>query len=261
MTPKTAEKERAVTPTNGASTALAQATNNMPGLSGEASQSDVVMPVCSLVQAQSQDKGEEGKFWFPDGTVLTEMNAVVLNIIFTRTLWASLESELGILCKSGDRRMGIANHPQIVLDDASAAEGQQYIPCSECPRQKDEENWVKDGCRFGFTLLMWEKNLAFPFLYFVKGTHVLPVKRAIVSPAIMRATTTGKADPWASVYQWKPRQVQKKFKFWVPEIVAVEEVSEGDQARYEQRSLEMSDRAKAQIEEDPGPVQAEMMDE
>jgi len=221
------------------------------GLSGEFDQSDIVLPVCSLTQPMSKDKGQEGHFWFPDGTALDKMEVAVLDIIATRGLWATVESGLGLLCKSIDRMSGTAARPDLVLNDPDQGTDQMAIICSQCPHYEDDKNWVKGGCRFGYTLLCWDVSRETPFLYFVKGTGVKPVKQRIVSPVLIRYRQTGIAEPWRTVFSFEPQKVQDaKYKYYVPAIAPVYEADDEARAIYAEKSAELRSRAARQSYED-----------
>ena len=85
--------------------AVAIPTDGADGLSGEFGQGDMAMPICSLGQPMSQGK-TEGKFSFPDGRSLDDLEGVVLDIGATRAIWAPVDSGIGSpLCRSAAGRL------------------------------------------------------------------------------------------------------------------------------------------------------------
>ncbi len=197
--------------------AVAIPTDGADGLSGDFGQGDITMPICSLVQQMSQDKGPEGTFHFPDGRNANKepgkdaLEVVVLDIVATRAIWAPVDSGIGApLCRSADRKMGITVYPTFIesgeLKDVEklnpeSEEGEQYIVCADCRFGRSATNFEKvDGlwCPNGYTLLMLDVRTDEPFLYFVKGTQMKSVKQRIVSPALVRFRRTGAAMPWAA---------------------------------------------------------------
>jgi hypothetical protein len=220
----------------------------------------MVMPVCSLVQPMSQDKGEEGKFWFADGTALDSMKTVVLEIVATRALWAPVDSGLGApICRSADRRMGMTLYRSFIEDSGDPMklheEDQAYIPCPDCRFFETARSFEKVDdlwCPFGYTLLMVHAETDEPFLYFVKGMQMKPVKQRIVSPALLRIKKTGKATPYANVQEWRARLVEekeKKRKYWVADIMSGDALSDAEQESYREMSISLRGRAAEQIEE------------
>ena len=241
-------------------------TDGADGLSGDFGQQDMTMPICSMGQPMSQGKAE-GKFSFPDGRSLDDLEVVVLDIVATRAIWAPVDSSIGApLCRSADRKMGITLYPTFIeqgeLKDVEklnpeSAESEQYIVCADCRFGPTAASFEKvDGlwCPNGYTLLMLDVRTDEPFLYFVKGTQMKSVKQRIVSPALVRFRRTGAAMPWAATYQWKPRIVEekeKKRKYWVADITVGEDTSDANRERYAEMSLALRGRASEQTEEMP----------
>src|SRR3989304_4308962 len=137
------------------------------GLSGEFGQSDITLPVCSLSQPMSQDRGKEGTFWFPDGRRVEGLEGAVRNTVGTRGRWADVtEGISGPLCRSADRREGYTERAEEVLGGNN--EGSMYIPCEACPHFRDNETFESGSmrCRNGYTLLLYDTQVEAPFLYF-----------------------------------------------------------------------------------------------
>ena len=235
--------------------------DDQTGLSGEFGRADIVMPVCSLAQPMSQDKGNEGRFWFPDGRSLETMETVVLNVLATRTLWGPIDSGIGApLCRSVDRKMGITSYASFVEAPGPMEESDQtYVPCSDCRFHNTATNFEKiDGlwCPYGYTLLMVDVELGEPFIYFIKGMQTRAVRQRIVSPILMRFQQTGKVTPWANRFTWTPRLVEekeKKRKYWVADIQASEPISDDDQDFYRELSASLRGAAERTMEEEPEP--------
>jgi hypothetical protein len=244
--------------------AVAIPTDGADGLSGEFGEQDVTIPVCSLTQPMSQDRGPEGTFYFPDGRNSSKeigedaLDVAVLDIVATRTLWGPVDSGIGApVCRSGDRKMGLTNYPEFVSEAADLMEvlphdDPTYVVCSECrfgPSAADFEKIDGMWCPFGYTLLMANVETGEPFLYFIKGSQMKTVKKVIVSPTLMRWNQTGAARPWLTHYRWTPRHVQEKEKkrnYWVADITAVGEFEEKSQEKYAALSAKHRGRASEQ---------------
>lgn len=210
------------------------------GLSGSFDQDDMTVPACTLVQPMSKEKGEPGKFWFPDGRAFDNLSVVVLKIAATRTLMGDLEADEGVLCKSNDRTIGYTEVPLRVVGSEATAEGPMYIPCIECPHFEDNQFERGELCKKGYTLLCYETTENFPFIFYARGAAVSRVRNRIASPALARFQQTGAASPWRFSYEWKPLLITKNFKYWVPEILISGELDEDDQARYAAMSRQLS---------------------
>ena len=208
------------------------------GLSGHYDHDDISVPVCTLVQPTSKDKGEAGWYWFPDGSQYEELMTVVLHIAATRSLFADIDSGEGLICRSNDRVMGYTEKPNLVFND-EAETGTRYIQCQECPHFEDNQFERGVLCKKGYTLLLYETERRFPFLFFVRGTAVGIVKKRIVSPALARLQDTGTASPWLWKYQWLPKLRQDNFKYYVPDIYKKDEVDEEEQARYQMMAAQL----------------------
>lgn len=222
------------------------------GLSGEFGQQDMSIPICSLVQPMSQDKGEEGHFWFPDGRSLKRMEIIVLDIVATRALWRPIEENSdGPLCRSADRKVGLTDDPDRVMGDMAADkydEGSVELDCIACPHYEDFNIFERGQfCRLGYTLLCHERVEDIPFLYFVKGVAVKPVKQRIVGPALQRVQRGKLATPWMVPFQWTAKLIEVPGqKYWMPEILPLEPLEESAANYYAEMSLDMSGRASAQ---------------
>ena len=239
------------------------ATDGAVGLSGEFWQQDMTIPICSLVQPMSQDKGEEGRFWFPDGRSVEELGVAVLDIMATRALWAPVDSGIGApICRSVDRKEGITNYGAFIEKggDVMKLAAQQgdamYVPCSDCRFGPSATSFEKiDGlwCPYGYTLLLCDAENREAFLYFVKGAQMKSVKQRIVSPTLMRWNRTGKAEPWVTAYQLTPRLVEekeKKRKYWVADIQPVAEFGEAERQELMELAMALRGRAIEQMEEE-----------
>lgn len=228
------------------------------GLHGDFDQGDVALPMCAITQPTSaSDRGDPGKFWFNDGHAVDAMETVVLDIIGTRTLWApkGKSSIDGVVCRSSDRRDGIARYPAVVLSDEPAKEkvgdlDTKFIACNLCPHFNDDQYGDADYlCKKGYTLLMVDTATQAAFLYYVKGTAMKGVSRRIVSPAIARKQRGDLAAPWVTPFRWTIRQVEnQKGKFYVPDIVPGPSLSDKDAGYYSDLAGRMSGRAAEQME-------------
>lgn len=230
----------------------------LPGLSGEFGQQDIVLPVCSLAQPMSQDKGEAGRYSFPDGSSLEQLDVVVLDIVATRALWAPIDDETvdGPLCRSADRVMGLTSHAKRVTGDKGAGDGEQYIVCKECPHFADATTFTKENtdpmCRFGYTLLMYERELDTPFLFFVKGSAVKPVKQRIVSPALQRYQRGEPPRPWLTPFLWSvTHKIDGKKNWYQPDITPQEPFTDKEALGWAEMSVSLSGRAAEQSVADP----------
>lgn len=228
------------------------------GLHGDLDQDDVALPMCSITQPTSaSERGEPGKFWFNDGRAVDAMETAVLDIIGTRTFWAPKgKSNIdGIICRSTNRRDGIARYPAIVLSEDPAKEkGAQldstFIACDKCPHFNDDQYADADYlCKKGYTLVMADTTSGDVFLYFVKGSAMKMVIRRVVSPAIARKQRGERAAPWLNPFRWEAKiKENQKGKFYVPEIVPGPPFSDEDAARYAELSARFGGRAAEQME-------------
>ena len=248
MTTKTdASDEKALAP--GEETPAAVAEYAPPqGIVGELDKSDRVIPVCSLVQPMSQDKGVEGRYSFPSGVSVESLNAVVLQIRATRALWLPIDEKPdGPLCGSNDRVMGRTSDAGRVMGDPSLNGEDMYLPCNECRFEQTADLFEKIDslwCPKGYTLLMYEQDLELPFLYYVKGTAVKPVKRRIVSPALER-----NEPPWTRPLSWTIKLVQETGrKYYTPVIEVGDKFAEDDVNHYAMLCAELSSQAAEQEE-------------
>lgn len=231
-----------------------------PGLHGELDQDDVVLPICAITQPTSaSERGEPGMFWFNNNRSVKEMEVVVLDVMGTRTLWApkGKSSIDGILCRSADRRDGIARYPSVSLSaEPAKVKGaeldQQYISCNRCPHYNDDQYADEDYlCKKGYTLLMAERETGGAFLYYVKGSAMKPVIRSIVSPAIARTQRkpAEPAAPWLNPFHWKPLITEnQKGKWYVPVITSLPPFEAKDAKFYAEMAGRMSGRAAEQME-------------
>lgn len=219
------------------------------GLSGQFGDEDIALPLCSLVQPTSKDKGADGNYWFPDGQSYPDLMAVVLEIAATRTLWAEVESGEGIICRSPDRQFGYTEKPGLVADTNEPDEP-KFPVCEDCPHFADDQFARGVLCKKGYTMLLYEIERDFPFLFFAKGTAVKPIKQRIVSPTLVRFNQTGKATPWKYAYRWGVRTVQDNFKYHVPDIYIDRELTEEEQAGFAERAGKLRGRAGRQTMEE-----------
>lgn len=222
------------------------------GLSGAFGQEDLSLPVLSLVQPMSQDKGEAGTFSLPDGRNFADLHVVVLELAATRAMWAPMgEGDGRPICRSGDRKTGFSEKPNIVYNDSTMSEPMEIV-CETCPHFADDQFSRDDYlCKMGYTLLCYETEQMFPFVFFAKGAAVKAVKQRIVSPALMNYQQTGQATPWRFEYHWQPKLVQSEFKYYVPDIrIEGPELDEDRQAHYASMARSYRGRASQQTVED-----------
>ena len=228
------------------------------GLHGDFDQDDVALPMCSITQPSSAaERGEAGNFWFNDGRSVKEMETVVLDIIGTRTFWApkGKSSIDGIICRSTNRRDGVARYPAIVLSEDPAKEkGAQldstFLACDKCPHFNDDQYANDDYlCKKGYTLVMADRATGDVFLYFVKGSAMKMVIRRVVSPAIARKQRGEPAAPWLTPFVWKTNiKENQKGKFYVPEVIPQPQLDEKDATYYAEMSRRFGGRAAEQME-------------
>lgn len=208
---------------------------DMLGVSGDLDASDIITPVCSIVQPTSgSDRGAPGRYWWPDGHAVESMDVVVLLFAGTRTLWAPRsDGESAPICRSPDRRMGMTTKPTLVVRAAQVkkdklSDGEMsYVPCEWCPHANDDPFKSGEGlCKPGYSLLLYNEERG-PFLFFVKGAAMRIIKSTIVSPALLRLQRKLPAVPWETEYHWGIRQVENdKGKFYVPDISVLGPVDE-----------------------------------
>ena len=240
--------------------AVVPANADIPGLSGEFGRGDISIPICSISQNMSQDKGEAGMFAFPDGSSFEELEVVVLDVVATRALWTPIDDETveGPLCRSTDRVLGMTDYPLRVVGDKAEelgvvdSEETTVLTCETCPHFKDAVTFTKptsDGpaplmCRNGYTLLMYEDNMEEVILFFVKGSAVSPVKKKIVSPALRRYRKNGQAMPWANAFTWKvTHKIEGKKNWYQPDIMPGEPFDNEKLDFYEDMARSLSGRA------------------
>ena len=254
MTTKTdASEQTELTPVDETPTAVAEYTGPS-GFAGEPDASDKIIPVCSLVQPMSQDKGEAGRYSFPSGESLIGLDAVVLQIGFTRALWLPIEEQpTGPLCNSNDRLLGrTSDAARVTGSSALGSEEEMYLPCAECRYKPTAKSFEKiDGlwCPFSYTLLMYERHLGLPFLYFIKGTATSVIKKAIVSPALYHRDDTGRDEPWLKPYFWTIKLIEQPGrKYYSPVIEAGEDFTDEEVERYAAMCGALSSQAAEQEE-------------
>lgn len=255
--------------------AIVPADANVPGLSGEFGRGDIQIPICSISQNMSQDKGEPGMYAFPDGSSFDELDVVVIDVVATRALWTPIDDETveGPLCRSADRVYGATDFPLRVVGDKAEElnvtdiEG-FVLTCGTCPHFEDATTFTKpnaDGpaplmCRNGYTLLMFERTLEEVILFFVKGSAVSPVKQKIVSPALRRYRKIGQAMPWANAFTWRIQQkVDGKKNWFQPDITPNEPFGNAELDHYEEMAADLAGRA-SQSDEPQQAVEAEIVD-
>ncbi len=232
------------------------------GVSGQFGADDFVIPTAQLVQPGSApERGTAGKFCFQDGRQLDRMVVVTLNIIGTRGILNPYGSaDRMFLCHSADRRLGVTSLPEVVVGKDRAEElgftpgSETTIPCELCPHYLDRKKpqFEEGDCPDMYTLLLFDTEAKIPFLYYVKGTHMWPVKSRIVSPVMTRIDRNEKAEPWRTPFEWKTRPVtSKKGKWWVPEITPMPDVDADAYELYQEKAMEYSGQAVQQAEQDP----------
>ncbi len=232
-------------------------TEDEVGVSGEMDANDLVTPICSIVQPSSgSERGDDGNFWFSDGKAVAQMEIVVLEIAGTRTLWApKSEGQNTPACRSANRKEGITTEASKILGAKAAKDqGMQdgdtvYLPCDLCPHYKDDPFGSADWlCKPGYTLLL--HNQDGPFLFFVKGTAVPPIQRAIVSPALRRIQQKQPAAPWQTLHQFSLRLTENdKGKFWVPQIAAMRVLDPDEALEYRELSMSLRGRVAEAMED------------
>jgi len=230
---------------------------NEVGVTGAYDQDDIVTPICSIVQPSSgSERGDPGRYWFPDGYAADALaDVVVLGFAGTRTLWAPKgEGDSVPACRSANRQEGMTTRPGLVIGEKEARKQNMedgkavYIPCEVCPHYDDDKfgsgDWL---CKPGYTLLLFTEERG-PFLFFVKGSAINPVKRAIISPALMRIKRGERAEPWRFLYTFNLRMTENdKGKFYVPEIQATGEVEKPEQ--YEEMAVQLSSNIERSMEQ------------
>ena len=203
-----------------------------PGMTGVPDESDVITPMCSIVQPSSgSERGEAGSYWWSGGLNAETFEAVVLHLNFTRTLWAPKASGMSTpVCRSADREKGWTRVPQVVAsgkpgrEDTTPIEDALDLDCNACQHYEDDSygggDWL---CTKGQTLLLYNHEQG-PFIFYVKGTAVGPVRRAIISPALLRHKQGRPANLCGTRWAWGLSKTENdKGKFYVP-TVAVSEV-------------------------------------
>jgi len=228
--------------------------------------SDVVLPICSLMQPMSQKGGKEGTFYFPDGRELESMRVVVLHMLPTRAVWAPMSEGIGEpLCRSADRKLGWTRYPLRIMEGKAQKEPEAEptaIQCADCRLGLTNTTFKKtdDGlwCPNGYSLLLADYETAQPFMYFVKGAAMKEVKQKIVSPIIRASQQSGKYEPWLNAYLWTSRLVQETGKKYHTPVIVQDTVLEDVHADYYAgMSAEYRPRAEAQTIEDTPPVTEE----
>jgi hypothetical protein len=227
-----------------------------PGLAGRDDESDILTPACSIVQPTSEsERGEQGTYWWSSGINAKTFDAVTLQINFTRTLWAPKSTGANApICRSPDREIGMTTEPSLVLGKEPAeAQGMvdgdmAYIPCDHCSHFKDEPwsggDWL---CTKGSTLLLFNKEQG-PFVFYIKGTAVSPVKRAIISPALLRRKQELPINLCGTLWTWGLALTENdKGKFYVPTVTASRMLDLAETAEHEAMASEMRGRVSQQM--------------
>lgn len=240
------------------------------GMSGRATQDDMVTPTCSIVQPTSgSDRGKPGQYFFSEAGGVPDFEAVVLDVAFTRTLWPPIEEGAGQpACRSADREMGMTNNPsQVIGEKAAKDQGMKdgetaFVPCDHCPHAKDDK-FARDAwlCKPGFALLLHNEHGV--SIFFVKGTAINPIRRAIVSPALRRITQGKPAAPWSTMFRFGlTLREDGTEKCYVPEISAVRMLDEKEAAEYAEIAStfagRISDQAAADVEQEGEQGQQEL---
>lgn len=227
-----------------------------PGLAGRDDESDVLTPACAIVQPGSgSERGDQGTYWWSSGYNAGAFEAVVLQINFTRTLWAPKSTGANApICRSPDREMGMTTEPSAVLGK-EAAENQgmkdgdmAYIPCDHCSHFNDEP-WAGGDylCTKGSTLLLFNSERG-PFVFYVKGTAVSPVKRAIISPALLRRKQGQPLNLCGTEWGWGlTMKENEKGKFYVPTVTPGRTLELAEIAEHETMASEMRGRVSQQM--------------
>ena len=203
-------------------TALATVADD--GMAGEFDETDISIPSVTLVQPMTPDKGgaEDGDWLFSDGRSFPTIDVVVLHIAATRDLWGTRESDEGLICKSQDRRMGFTEVPLRVFGPEANVSEPMNIVCQECPHF-DDDQFAKSTegnllCKKGYTLLLYEVEHKFPFIYYVQGAAMKPIKARVVGPARLHWEQTGASEPWRFIYHVEGKKNTTKFTFWTPDF-------------------------------------------
>lgn len=231
----------------------------VPGMAGNFSRQDVSLPIMTLTQPMSQDKGVEGRYYFPSGRAVERMEVVVIGLVATRTSWADIKENIdGPLCKSTDRATGLTRYPNwIMLGEREATPLEEPVPidCDKCRLGPSAQSFErdKDGlwCPFGYSLLLADFETAEPSIFFVKGMAFREVQSKLVSPALMRYQNTGKADPWRMTSIWEIKKVEEPGKkYYKPVITPGRALEQPHQDFYAEMSSELIERSMKQIRED-----------
>ena len=227
------------------------------GFTGQFDQDDLAVPIVTLVQPITKEKGDAqvGEFLFPDGRHFNTLDAVTLGVAATRSLMGNIDLDEGVICSSNDRRIGNTDNPLKVLgEEEFAARGIEnastMLPCEGCTHYDDDQYSNADYlCKKGYTLVMADTTSGDVFLYFVKGSAMKMVIRRVVSPAIARKQRGERAAPWLNPFRWEAKiKENQKGKFYVPEIVPGPPFSDEDAARYAELSARFGGRAAEQME-------------
>ncbi len=240
-----------------------------PGMTGVPDEGDIITPTCSIVQPTSgSERGEAGTYWWSSGINAATFEAVVLHLNFTRTLWAPKASGMSTpVCRSADRVKGWTRLPQVVAskkpdkEDATPIEDALDLDCNGCEHFEDDSYGSGDWlCTKGQTLLLYSHEQG-PFVFYVKGTAVGPVKRAIISPALLRDKQGKLVNLCGTLWTWGLSMTENdKGKFYVPTLAISEVLGLAEIAEYETMAAEMRGNvseqmvAAAQTEGDPEPA-------
>ena len=218
------------------------------GMAGEFDETDISIPSVTLVQSMTPDKGgaEDGDWLFSDGRSFPTIDVVVLHIAATRDLWGTRDSDEGLICKSQDRRLGLAVNPARVYMDGDKGTDAMNIICQECPHFDDDQfaKSTEDNllCKKGYTLLLYEVEHKFPFIYYVGGAAMKPIKARVVGPARLHQQQTGMSEPWRFIYHVEGKLNTGKFTFWTPAFFIPEDGKLGEDDRDRYASLSRSYR-------------------
>ncbi len=226
------------------------------GLAGRDDESDVLTPACSIVQPTSgSERGEPGTYWWSSGENAKTFEAMVLQINFTRTLWAPKSTGANApICRSADREMGMTTQPSEVLGtDVAKSQGMEegemaFIPCEHCSHFKDEPWGGGDYlCTKGHTLLLFNAEHG-PFVFYVKGTAVGPVKQAVISPAILRRKQQQPLNLCGTEWTWGLTLTENdKGKFYVPTLMPGRTLDAAEATEHEAMAAEMRGRVSQQM--------------
>lgn len=234
------------------------------GFTGQFDQDDLAVPIVTLVQPITKEKGDAqvGEFLFPDGRHFNTLDAVTLGVAATRSLMGNIDLDEGVICSSNDRRIGNTDNPLKVLgEEEFAARGIEnastMLPCEGCTHYDDDQYSNADYlCKKGYMLTLYEVEHQFPFLYRVRGAAMKEIVNKLVGPMLLHAQKTGKPEPWRFIYHWEGREVKSKFLYWTPTLYIDPEtghLDEEQQDRYRSLAESYTGRTQQSVDENAAP--------